>query len=623
MRRVARPGTFEQRRGMGGAIGEFKPFTKDEILDTLNRHIHQNLRYEAELSTRHLLFNDLSRLRFDDPRMHAQLMQRVDDMVGKQGPMSAWVNKHADQALGDFVGKDSATRIVRGVNNFMYQTSFGFFNLAHGALQLTQFVQTGLPELAFIRGGHTERLSPFYTLFMRGGADGLPRELLSTINPVKTAGAGLRLLAKPDDEFIEALSKARNEGILNPRILEEFVGTEGTTRADLGETLRSGGIVKMLLKLGSLPVEKAEELARAHAFATGWMTGRRILMRDPGQSFQFAREFAHRTMYGYAVADRARAFTGPFGSALGLFKNWQLHYIMQMADYAALGLSKGDWKPLLWGFTGSAVLGGLPTLGPLYWAADRFAKDIFGQKLDELWYEQWPRGEEGPNVSDAVFMGVPGFLPTLVGGPGFSLTGATAMPFGNPQRDISQLMGFVYQDRMKYLGRAVGEAFDASDATGQNPLRSEAVTANLGRALLPRSIYRVMQQTEDGVIRASGSLYPQVDGLSPSEQLLYTLGFNPHKLELAYRVNDRLWRSAEERKALVSAMGQSLAAAQEARDFREMGRLKTRALYLGVDMDSVMRSTAAYGQKYREDMIERQGDKKAVAWYERLGLVGQ
>ena len=104
MRKVARPGTFERRRGMGGAIGEFKPFTKEEILDTLNRHIHQNLRYEAELSTRHVLFNELSRLKFEDPRVHAQLMQRIDDLVGKQGPAATWINKQVDTALGPFLG---------------------------------------------------------------------------------------------------------------------------------------------------------------------------------------------------------------------------------------------------------------------------------------------------------------------------------------------------------------------------------------------------------------------------------------------------------------------------------------------------------------------------------------
>jgi hypothetical protein len=289
-----------------------------------------------------------------------------------------------------------------------------------------------------------------------------------------------------------------------------------------------------------------------------------------------------------------------------------MHYIYQMMDYAGAAFAHGQWRPLLTGFAGSAALGGLPATGPAFWVANKLANDIYGKNIDEKWYEMYPRSNAGPNVSDAMFMGIPGFLPELLGLPGMSMTGAFAMPFGDPTRDLSQLMSFVYLDRAKYLGQAVGDAFESAWVTGQNPLRNPEVVNEIARALAPRSIYRTMQQTSDGAIRSSSSLYPTVDGLSKTEQVLYSLGFNPTKLELAYRLSDRMWQNENEKKALVSGLGKAFAQAQEVQDYQEMSRLHTRALYMGVDWDHVMHSADPYAQKYRQTLMERQGDKRRL-----------
>jgi hypothetical protein len=615
------PGFFRPRKGAAGYQGQFRPLTKDQLLDAINRHTHQSLRYEAELTAKHIFGPELARLKEENGRVYAQVQQRMNDRIGIQGPFSAAVNRVFDTVLSGFLGKNSASKIIRGFNNLTYTTSFGFGNIAFPVMQMMQFIQTVIPELYYIRGGIPERLADRYTAFMRAGPDGFPREITSRIDPVKMIGRGFKMLGNPDAEFVDALDRARNTGVINPRIREEFTGSGASFRGDLANELKKpNGILGLFKTLNSLP-EKVEGLTRAHSFATGWQTGRDILGLDPDKAFQFASEFTKTTMYGYSVADRSRIFTGPFGSAFGLFKNWQMHYIYQMMDYAGAALAHGQWRPLLTGFAGSAALGGLPAAGPAYWIANKLAKDVYGKDIDEKWYEQYPRSDSGPNASDALFMGIPGFLPELLGLPGVSLTGAFAMPFSDPTRDLSQLMSFVYIDRAKYLGQAVGDAFESAWTTGQNPLRNPEVVNEVARALMPRTLYRTMQQTSDGAIRSSSSLYPTVDGLSKTEQVLYSLGFNPNKLELAYRLSDRMWADEQEKKTLTSGLGKAFAQAQEAQDYNEMSRLQTRVFYLGLDMDHVMKSANPYAQKYRQTLMERQGDKKMVQYYQSLGLL--
>jgi hypothetical protein len=100
---------------MGGYVGQFRPMTQKEILDAVNRHTHQALRYEAEVSARHVFFNEFNRLKEENGRVYSQLQQRINDRVGKQGPFSAAVNSALDSVLGKFVGKNSASKIIRGL----------------------------------------------------------------------------------------------------------------------------------------------------------------------------------------------------------------------------------------------------------------------------------------------------------------------------------------------------------------------------------------------------------------------------------------------------------------------------------------------------------------------------
>jgi hypothetical protein len=82
-----------------------------------------------------------------------------------------------------------------------------------------------------------------------------------------------------------------------------------------------------------------------------------------------------------------------------------------------------------------------------------------------------------------------------------------------------------------------------------------------------------------------------------------------------------MWADEQEKKALTTGLGKAFAQAQEVQDYQEMSRLQSRVLYLGLDLDHVMKSASPYAQKYRQTLMERQGDKKMVQYYQSLNLL--
>ena len=102
---------------------------------------------------------------------------------------------------------------------------------------------------------------------------------------------------------------------------------------------------------------------------------------------------------------------------------------------------------------------------------------------------------------------------------------------------------------------------------------------------------------------------------------MYSLGFNPRRVELQYRVAEELWTSQNRMRSMVQAYGKAWAEAQTTGDWGQLNELMHRAMADGIDISSVIRSAQTRMAKGREDMIERQFDPQEIWRFQRVGLI--
>ena len=598
-----------------GFVGAEKPFTKQELEKIISHHWQQNYRYIAELSWRHE-FDDLIRhIAATDPNVGMQLEQRINDLVGIKNDFSRFQDKLLDGAVGRFVGPNSATRLVRGLNSMQMHLNFGAMNLSFPFVQTMSFLQQVMPEVAMVLHGAPEHMKSIYSNWVVGGADGLPRAVVGVFEPWKAQARAFKALKDPVKQFgpagaaeyVGMLNELIKSGTLEPHMIDEFLGDNATMRGSMREII---GAAKnnpwgWLKDLNLLLVNMSDRFSRAHAATVAYDIGKNAKGFQGEQLLTFMKEFTDRTMYGYSVADRSRMFTGPLGSAFGMFKNWQVNYLYQLMDYAHEGIAHGNWKPLLWSFTGSAVLGGLPATGGVYALADGMSRLFADESLMELWYDNFNRDPNGVNWSDAIFLGLPAFLPPLVSGgyiPGVTFAGQAATPFSDPSRDISMLMNFVYWDRIK----ATGDFGEALSMAKGNVFSNEQVLGTFLRAFAPKTVYRSQQVIGEGIINSSRTIYPTQSGLTGTEQLLYALGFNPSNVELGYRAQDELWADQEYRLKTTQALGASWAEAELSGDWSGLDKIVKQSIIEGIDLDKVLASARARKEKASVDLFQRQ-----------------
>lgn len=420
------------------------------------------------------------------------------------------------------------------------------------------------------------------------------------------------------DEYVMFMNGAMKRGTLNPGMIDEFIGDAARQKLSALEKLKdTSNLWQSFSRLNIFAPQAAERLSRLHAATVAFDFGKNVMGFQGRNLENFIDEFTKRTMFGYSIADRPRIFTGPVGSAFGLFKNWQLNYLHMLFDYLGEGFSNNNWKPLLWSFVGASAIGGAGAGGVMYGVADGMSGLLGNDSLMNLWYDNFQRDPNSGNWSDAIFLGLPAFLPTLVGLPGVSFTSQAALPGSDPSRDISQLLNFVYLDRMK----AIGQFGDALTSAEGNIFSNEQVQGAFLRAFAPKTVYRTQQVIAEGVINSSSSLYPTQSGLSRTEQLLYALGFNPNNVELGFRAGDELWRDQQKNLLVTQSLGASWADAELRGDWDGLDKIMKRALLEGVDMDKVWKSANVRLGKSREDLFQRQFSAEAVQRYQQSGVL--
>lgn len=606
----AKPGKLQERQGVGGFIGELKPWTKDEFERLVLKQLRDYQRYQARLTTDHVFSKDLDHLSLHSPQIHEQLTHRVKSMFGEQGRISQEIDKAVDKVFAPVLGKNSATKIVSTANKWMFRWTLGFANAGYNIANMLTFVQTAMPQLAFLTSAAPARAAQYYTYFPILGNKVTP---LGVLDVLKLTKKSFQVMRSPDDVLWKQFNRAARDGVWDPRFIEEYVGQSATKLASWRDVIKGDEPAsKWLATAADALPSFSEKFARGHSFALGHVFFRDVMgVADEEMLYQLTKQFVEKTQFLYATGDRARIMTGPLGSAFGLFKNWVMHYISWMMEYTHEGMARGNWKPLLWMMGGTTAVGGVGAL-PFYTAADSVSQWMSNKSLMTNLYSMFS-GDENKEVADAVFYGLPAFL-------GFSIQNQVSMPGQDPGKDAARLFSLVYLDRAKYLGKAVGQAFDHVEATGQSPVGDPNTRDLMIRALAPRMLHRVSQSVQGETIRTTSGT--PVTTLSPAERLLFALGGNSINVETAYKVADELWDSQEKMKKAVAAYGEAWAGAMEARDSKAMRAILTRAIYEGVDVSSVIKSALARREKEAGAPLD-QFSPQAVLEYKKAGLVGR
>lgn len=617
---IARPRTYKRRPEdqTPGALTD-KVLTAKQLAEIVTTHVTDNMTHLAELTTRRGLLNEFDRLKLEDPDLLEQLLRRIDDKVGRPGPLSKIINRATDAVLAPIIGPNSASKIVHTANKLMYHWDLGMMNIMFPVVNALTFVQTTLPHTAFVLTAHRDVSQLMHSTMPVAGADGLIKGAVSWLDPIKLAGRSLMLLRNLDKDplFKEAVERGMNHSMFTPKFVENFSGENATRLGNIKSALTTrGGFVDAMEAISSFAPSATERFSRLHSFGIGWLTARDIMKLDPDRAFQFAKEFTEKTMFLYSTADRARIITGPLGTFFGLFKNWQMHYIGQMMTYASEGALRGNWAPLLWQTAGTWAMAGAKGV-PGFALADRFAQWAGEESALTAIYEMFGGAgrDTGDNpMPDAIYHGLPGLI-------GLSLTGSTGAPFSDPARDASQLMTFVHLDRMKALAAAVGGGIDAWSTTGQHPIRDDETRRQFMRALAPRSIYRALSVGEGNFIQSLSTGYPSVGGLSMGERVLYGMGFSPRWVSLQFDAQRELWSKQENLRAAIANYGQLITEAKAERDYRMVTQLQAQAIARNLPLDSIWQSVNTREAKARDDTIGRQFSGAETLPYRRAGLV--
>lgn len=612
------PITFRERQNVGGYK---KSFSKKELFDRLSSHVTERYNYMARLSVDTALEKELAHLAEKDPKAFAAIADRLRQMEGKPGAVGQFTNAATDKLLKPVLGRNSATKLTGFTNEYFYHTQLGFGNVAFPVLNAATFMQTVLPELAYVMNAADNRVTrDYFDVMLAGGKDLKPRGHVGVLSPMKLLIKSFQKMRQGADDALynTMLSRAHREGVIDPQLLNEFIGHTSEMSTTVRDVMKGEEPMINLMRTwsGWLP-NKSERFARGQAFTTGYLTGKDIIGLKDEALYQFARKFTERTMFNYATQDRATLMTGPLGRMFGLFKNWQAHYIYSMLQYAEEGYKYGNWAPLMWQMGGTTAVGGISAL-PLYGVADTFSKMATDESLMQQVYSRFggSNPEAGPGTfSDAVFMGLPAFM-------GVSLSGNAAAPGHDPARDAAALMSFPQWDRMRRLGLAVGDAIDTWAVTGQHPITSPQTQDMFISALAPKAIARSMQITEDNALKSLNTGNVILKDMSVAEKLMWSVGITPRRVGLAYEAADELWKDENKRKAATTKYGRLWADAQLGGDWTKLEELRQEAMVLGLDISSITKSAATFKDKKSTELIERQFSPEARAKLQALGLPG-
>lgn len=576
------PYTFRARQGVSGFIGQETPMSKKELFSALENTITDRYRYMAEQSVKHQVMPDAIEVwhRYG-PQTFNALAYRINQQFGIKGPINKAVNVAVDKFLSPVLGRNSADRLVRAYNAAEMQLTLLSYNIAYPVLNAMTFLQTVLPKAAYVLGAEPESLVKVMGYHPHIDPNtNRPRGIMGVFEPLKLAGLAMRDMARPGPELKKVIDRAMDEGVITSGLHENYVGENSSMGKWVGDKLDLG---EWYDKIASLPIinpaKKSEEFSRFHALVVGKNLADVLGVRDPEGVYQFAKQFAHRTMYQYTTADRPKAFNGPVGSLFGLFKNWTAHNLSDLALYGGAAVKGEQFAPMLWSLGGTASLAGVGGL-PLYGAADGLSRIISDKSLMENLYS-WTDGAS-PEVQDSIYYGLPSLF-------GVSLQANASAPFANPARDISYLTNFAILERGRRIAK-VADYLSGQFSAGMNPLENDQARDLFAYALMPRTLYKLLAQIEGGSLKAASTGQPIVDGISAMDSGLNAMGFTPTKISKAYELQSEIFTKKENLAAAVSNLGEAFFQSWQAKDSATMQQVLETAMLQGVPLPNVMMS---------------------------------
>jgi hypothetical protein len=604
------PDYLQPRGGLSGYKHELTPFNKDDLMKAYDAAMTARTRYQADMAVEHLLLPQMHALKKEDPAAYRAVWQRLQDMSGTQSRWSEIQNRAVDTVLAPVMGGNSASQISGQVQKSIYVWQLGSLTLGYPVVNMVSMLQTVAPELVYTLKAPAERLGRDYSFFQAQGNKG-PGGVIANLNALKILGRSLPMMAKAPKELQEVFARLVEDRSMDPRAIESFVGQNSSLVTSMREELRKpNGFVKWIGSVMNLPAVMSEKFARTHAATVGYIAATDYLkMTNPDDVYLFTKQFVNRTQYAYSVADKPRVLTTPAGTMLGTFKNWMMHYMGSMANYAGEGFTHNNWSPLIWQTTSTAALGGVGAT-PLYYAADQASQWFTDKSLMQHMYDDW-----GDNA-DYVMYGVPAAIA------GVSLYSQVKSPAlaSSPQQDATDMMNAVVWDRVVNAYQATKDATDYWWTTGENPAASPRLRLELARAFAPASVYRSMSALSDRIV-SSKTNYPIIADVGYKDRVLYALGFHPVELDKAMAVQNTLYKKRETMMTAVNKYGLQYAEAMAQKDQATMKKVTRDCLTYGISLNSVMKSAQSQYAKMQKPALIRNYKYQDIAPY--LNILGK
>lgn len=571
------PKTFLERTGRAGSP-DIATYTADDILGSMEAHMKTLGHFSAYHTFNDRWASEVLSLSKTDKRLYQDLLRKGNQLMGIEGAGTQWMNNALTPILGSSLGSKAATRIANGTNGLMYAWNIGIANPVFALSNLLTPLLTLAPHISFVLNAPLERVAQNMQFLPRYGADGRIVGQIGQINTSKVMASIFSVMKNPDEALLEAHARAKLDGTLQSHHMEEWVGGQSKANRSLKDAYRAEGGWGFIKDTATWMSRKSESFARNVSFHGGWIVGRDHFGLEGDQLYNFARKMTEVTNYNYAVVDRPRMFTGPIGSMFGLFKNWQLHFIGNMANYADLGLKEGVWAPMLWQFSVATALGGIGAT-PLRNAADGLAR----WASDSPSSFQWMQENWGKDTADELYFGLPALL-------GMSLQASNNIPGSDIRNEMVNLSNFVFLERAKAAGKAVGDAWTLGRDGDMNALRDPNIRDKLIQAFAPRAFTKAFSAAEGDYVKSMATGYPSVREIGPSARILEGLGFNAIDVASQQLASRQLYLQKEKYDTMVRNLGERFAQGQLAKDSEEMQRVLDMAVLNSVPVTSVLKS---------------------------------
>lgn len=597
--KVLRPGFLKNRGDLLGYELQHGELTADKLRQLVEKNLRRRENYIRDVSIYEQMGETLATLNRQRPQDAIALEKRMRAMHGDEGEFARVQNALMDKTLHavGFSGKDSASAIVRTTQKLLTSFQFNFGNLTQPILNMIGTFQTILPEISYVLHASPEALARNYVSVPLLDGQNNVKGTMGILSEWKLFGnamqrMGVKWKDQPDDfkGLVEEMVRQRQ---LAPRFAEEQFGVDGAILRDPIAAFKSTkSFVNYFESANTLLISKSEELNRMMVVNSAYELAK-LMDMDYGRMVHFTREMMGKTAFNYGTADRATVFTTPLGSLAGTFKNWMFHYMANMLKYVD-DRDAGSLPALFWQTAATALIGGAAATPFVLPVADGASKWLTDKRFMENLYAGVGQHEW---AADGLMYGLPGAL-------GVSFSSQAASPGANPMRDASMIFSFAAADRVKNLSTATKDALVAYKVSGEGPWEDQNVRNELVRALAPRTFYRSMALTQDLAVKSLSTNYDVTKGLGLGGAALYAAGFNPTELEKSYEVYNNIRNDQRAQRAAMMELGQTLAQAWETGDDRLANRTFSRAMSMGLDTSSVLRSAQARAKRQGETQLD-------------------